>query len=70
MVGMQFDEPCNQKVAAEILAGAHRALRNVGDAAVADLDGAFDDPVLENDAGIGKNGFGGHAIDFRWFRRR
>ena len=61
VVGVEFDEAGQQEVAFHVLAGGGGAFGNFGNQAIAQYQGAVEDPVLENDAGIGKNGFAGHV---------
>ncbi len=67
MVGMQLDKAGDQVIAFEILADCRIAFGDIGDLAVADQDGALDDLVLKDDAGVGKDGLFGHIVDLSTF---
>ena len=61
MIGVEFDQARQKKVAAEILAGTAGAGVDVGDASVDDAHRAVDDLVCKDNAGVGEDGFGRHV---------
>ena len=70
MIGMQLDQAGDQIVALEILADVGTAFGNVGNPAVADQYRTVKNLVLENDAGVGEDGFFGHVRSFSFGRRQ
>ena len=55
MVGVELDEAGDQKVAVEVLTDGRGAMRDVGDAAVADREAAVNDLLGQHDARVAED---------------